>query len=700
MKEWLSASEIAALALPGLPDTARGVNVVAKREKWRSATNSIGAFLSRKRPGNGGGFEYHYSLFPSLAQARLTVAAKPELKASMTRPGDSAVWAEFEKLTDKQKAKAQERLEILDAVEMLVKGGTLKNVAVNIVANQRRVGSTSIFRWFNEVASVSRTNWLPWLAPRHAGRVAKAECHPDAWEMIKADYLRLEQPPFESCYRRLTIAAQKHGWEIPPCKTLLRRIKKEINPAVMILARKGNDALKKMYPAQERDRSIFHALEAINADGHKFDVFVRWPGEELPIRVMMVAMQDLYSGLIIGWRVDKSENKESVRLCIGDVIENYGIPSKIWLDNGRGFASKWLTGGIPNRFRFKIKDDDPVGILTSLGVEVHWATPYSGQSKPIERAFRDMCSDIAKHPAFAGAYTGNRPDAKPENYMSRAIPLDQFLQVVSDGINEHNTRTGRRAAVANGRSFSETFNASYAQSPIKVATEEQRRLWLLAAEGIMASRTDGTLKLMGNRFWADFMHNHMGEKLIVRFDPQDLKAGVFVYRLNGSYLGYADTIEAKGFDDVGAARDHGRARRAFNKATKTQLEALRTLNPQEVADLLPDSAAPIEVQAKVVQMVSTNVGNLRPDIKPVEMTESEQATQAAVIEDIEKHRAAPKPLTAADRYHRAQSIKASLDAKDDVKPEDLNWLNGYLGTDEFKTQQMMVKDFGEDALVG
>ncbi|WP_245528436.1 transposase domain-containing protein [Gluconobacter morbifer] len=50
------------------------------------------------------------------------------------------------------------------------------------------------------------------------------------------------------------------------------------------------------------------------------------------------------------------------------------------------------TGGIPNRFRFKVKEDEPVGIMTQLGVEVHWTTPYSGQSKPIERAWTGLPS--------------------------------------------------------------------------------------------------------------------------------------------------------------------------------------------------------------------------------------------------------------------------------------------------------------------
>src|SRR5690606_36743207 len=127
---------------------------------------------------------------------------------------------------------------------------------------------------------------------------------------------------------------------------------------------------------------------------------------------------------------------------------------------------------------------DIPGLFTALGCEIHWATPYAGQSKPIERAFRDMCDAIAKDPRFAGAWTGNRPDAKPENYASKAVPFETFLAVVAEGIEEHNLRQGRRSAVAWGRSFAEVFAESYEKAPIRKATEAQRRLWLMGAKGL------------------------------------------------------------------------------------------------------------------------------------------------------------------------------------------------------------------------
>src|SRR3546814_11919637 len=81
----------------------------------------------------------------------------------------------------------------------------------------------------------------------------------------------------------------------------------------------------------------------------------------------------------------------TARLVFADLFQNWGIPKGLLADNGRAFASKWLTGGAKTRFRFKVRDEDPTGLLVALGVTIHWAKPYRGQSKPIERGFSDLC---------------------------------------------------------------------------------------------------------------------------------------------------------------------------------------------------------------------------------------------------------------------------------------------------------------------
>lgn len=615
-------AELAAMALPGLPGTERGVQLLADRENWRQEhlawpANQHG--LWRKRQGRGGGFEYAAGILPLRAQtvlslkekkARGDVDTRKAVKATMARED---IWRSFEAMPEKKKTEARHRMDALEAVNDMVKAGTKRDIAMMTVANRINVSLRTLYGWASLVAGRSRADWLPYLAPRHAGRQAEVECSPEAWEFIKSDYLRPERPGFADCYRRLKTVGSEKGWTIPAERTLQRRMDTLPKP-VIVLAREGAEALKRLYPAQQRDRSGFHALEAVNADGHKFDVFVRWPDGSIG-RPVLTAFQDLYSGMVLAWRIERTECKEAVLLAFGDLVETYGIPDACWLDNGRNFASKWLTGGTANRYRFKVRDDEPTGVMTALGVQVHWTTPYSGQSKPIERAFRDFSQSLSKDPRLAGAWTGNTIAAKPENYGSKAVPVEVFEKVIAEGIAEHNTRAGRRSTICNGRSFIETFHASYANAPIRKATAEQRRMWLLAAEGVSVRSQDATIHLLGNRFWCEDLIELAGGKVIARFDPDGLHEGVHVYRLDGSYVAHAPCIEAAGFASTADARTHAQARKAFMRAVKEQLAAETTLGIGGVAALLPTIDAPEPAPLPEPTVVRPVFGNLA--VKPI-----------------------------------------------------------------------------------
>ena len=636
-KEWFSTDDLAGLRLPGMPGTKRNVQRLADAEGWTRSDYKNKYW--RMRAGRGGGVEFHYTLLSIAAQAKITIAFMAAEDAARSRTAKAEIGRDeaamrFENLPQKQKDQALFRLNAIQAVDDLHMTGVGLCEARAQVGKILDIAPSSISGWEARVQHVAACDRRYFLASHHAGRAESAECHPDAWEFLKTDYLRLSQPTFEKCYRDLKAVAAKEGWPIPSARTLQRRID-ALPEGLKVLAREGQEAIKRIFPAQERDRSVFHALQAVNADGHKFDVFVKWHDGAIA-RIMMVAFQDLYSGKILSYRLDRSENKDAVRLAFGDLVEQYGIPDECLLDNGRAFASKWMSGGVGNRYRFKVKDEDPDGIMKQLGVTVHWATPYHGQSKPIERGFRDFANDIAKDIRFEGAYTGNNPVSKPENYGSKAVPFDLFAKVVAQGVAEHNARADRKAKVCAGRSFDETFAESYAKAPIRKATTEQRRLWLLAAEGIMAAKVDGSLRLLGNRYWSAFLHEHRGQKLVMRFDPQALHQDMHVYRLDGAYLGAAACIEAVGFFDTDKAREHAQNRGAFVKATKAARDAVMKMSLSDAAKLVPEAEEPGVPEAKVVRPIFPTRGSAA--LKPIQQEDDDprEAEMAAGLRQMNR----------------------------------------------------------------
>ena len=468
--------------------------------------------------------------------------------------------------------------------------------------------------------SIHATHWLPRLAPQYAGGGRPIEIDGDLWRIFASDYLRPEKPTAASCYNRLANYARMHGLALPSCKTFERRIKSE----TALLAkseREGREALRRTVPPLRRTIDDLHAMQLVNADGHQFDVFVQWEDGRIG-RPIMVGIQDVYSRKLLAHRIGETESALLARAAFADLFRDYGIPHGAFLDNGRGFASKSLTGGAKTRFRFKIKDTDPTGVLTSLGVETLWTLPYRGSSKPIERAWRDLCDHLAKHPAIAGAYTGNRPDAKPENYRERAIPIAEFREHVAREIAEHNARGGRRTDAANGRSFDQAFRDSYAISPIRKATEAQLRIAMLEAGERRCDRNDGSILLAGNRYWSEELHALAGKKVVVRFDPDNLHSEVHVYREDGRYFGCAPVWAAVGFNNKeGAVR---RKKRENNVArdVKALRKSLDLLTADRVAEVLRSPSSPTpQPNAGVIRPVR-HLGHTAAALKPIDQAET------------------------------------------------------------------------------
>lgn len=601
-KVWFTAAELAALRLPGLSTAKRKINELAQAERWAIRTDRAGLPLARRRQGRGGGTEYHVAVLPPQASAALhrrglsgAIEASPApvtggaANDEAVDPRKAQLWNWFDQQGAPAKAEAAARLAVIQEVEALEAGGLTRSAAVVMAAGRADRSPSSVWSLLALVAGVEASDRLPVLAPQRKGGGREADVDPGAWRFLTSDYLRPEKPTFASCYWRCVREyAAPRGLDLPHQKTLLRKLEREIPAAVITLKREGVEALIARTPTQQRSVADLHAMELVNIDGHRWDVFVKWPDGRVA-RPVMVAIQDVFSRKILAWRIGETESQVLTRLAFADLFRTFGIPKGCLLDNGRAFASKMITGGAKTRFRFSVKDEDPNGLLTELGVRTHWAKPYSGRSKPIERAFRDLCDTVAKHPAFAGAYTGNRPDAKPENYGDRAVDLETFRRVVDLGIARHNARPGRNTEACRGRaSFDEAFQASYAAAPIGRATDAQMRMALLGSRVVSTDRRTGSVASLGNVWWSPAMSAFAGQKVILRYDPDDLAADVHVYGLDNRYLASAELQGRTAFLDQAAAQTRAKQEADLKKATRKAAQLHQLLTAAELAEMMPD----------------------------------------------------------------------------------------------------------------
>lgn len=644
---WLSAADIADARLPGLPKNKRKVNELAKRLGWAFKIAPDGTEMARARSGRGGGVEYHVDLLPPAARAKIVERRAP---ASSTVPADndsrSSIWQWFDQQKDTTKTEAAMRLAVIQAVEACVCAGQTRSSAVVIAAAHYGRSGATVWNWIAQIEGVSPHDWLPHLAPRRIGGGKACDVEASVWNILISDYLRAEQPTWESCYYRAKRLAESQGITLPSSRTLRRKMETEVNELVRIKRREGREAHARTMPPQIRTVSAESALSKVNIDGHKWDVFVNWPGRDKPIRPIMVAIQDIYSRKILSWRLDESENTAVTRMVFADLFRDYGIPKVCILDNGRAFASKAMTGGAKTRYRFKIKPDDPIGLLPMLGVTPQFATPYHGQAKPIERAFRDLSDAVAKHPAFAGAYTGRHSQAQPENYQSNAIDLDVFTGILRAEIAAHNAKEGRRTEMAKGRSFDAVFAESYAVNPIRKATAEQLRMALLtAADNVRTHRHDGSIGVAGNRYWTGELSMIAGTAVMVRFDPDNLHSEIHVYTRDGKFIATAPIWNAAGFANMAEAKKLQKIRKDWRRKTKDAEQAMDLLDAEELAASMPKFVEP--------DLPSS------PIVRPVR---SRGQTAAALKADLEPHLMAvqpplnaPKKASAMDRFTAAHT---------------------------------------------
>lgn len=650
---WLTAAELAELALPEMPATKRGMQKKATVDGWAERMLPDGTPLARPREGRGGGLEYHVALLPLPAAMELLrrglipadslagdlpdpaagapeepAPAKPiteQAQAEQAQADPEDLWAWYDAAPERVRREAERRLAVIEAIEALEADAWNRSAAVQIVSASHKVAPRTCWRWLEMIDGCAAQNRLPLLAPRPTGPAAAgtdAEIDHDLWQLFKSDYLRPERPSLSSCWRRAQAVAKARGITIPHQKTFRRRLERDVPAAVITARRQGAEAHRRLLPPQQRSVADLQAMELVNIDGHRWDVFVRWPDGRVA-RPTMVAIQDVYSRKMLAWRVGETESAILTRLAFADLFRQWGIPQAVLLDNGRAFASKWITGGAATRFRFKVRADEPLGLLTALGIKNHWATPYRGQSKPIERGFRDFCDAIARHPAFAGAWTGNRVDAKPENYAAKAIDLETFLRIVEMGVREHNAREGRRTETAGGRSFDQAFAESYERAAIGRATPEQLRLALLAADRVRADRQTGAIRFMGNSYWCEALGAVAGQLLTIRFDPDNLHGEIHAYDAVGRFITTVPLWEATGFIDAAAARRRAKLEADHRRRTRELIDLEQLLTAETVAALLPadrtdgeDGPETTTAAPKVIRPVRLRRGQAAAVAKP------------------------------------------------------------------------------------
>lgn len=592
---------------------------LAAIDTWPSSARGVINRIERlglpvvRREGSGGGFAVEVDALRAVDPA--AAAAIEAMRAPKTiviaRPSQiELLSANYVDAPRFAREESERRMHLVMRVEQLVAElGISRRAAQDQVAEEcgGDPAARTLRDWCARVNGHPSGTWLSRLLPRWKGS-ERVQWYPEEiYDLFRDRWLHTSKPTFKSVYREIAAIAAASGWSPMPSEATLRAdVRRREQHGVVVYEREGDRALHDLYPHQERSVAHFHAMQWINTDGHKIDLFpVRFPDGELG-RATLIGVQDVFSRGLVGRHLCKSETARAFGLAVHDVLTKYPIAKEctLLLDNTFSADARKLIGGSGKRRRGTRAQNaerdatGPKGLFTLAGFKIAKSLPYNGQAKPIERAWGFIAERVAKDPKFAGAYVGNKPENRPENHNGTPVEYADLLAVIDQEILRYNAQRGRRTEMARGvLSFDEVLHASLLANADKLhaLTAEQTRILAQEFEVKRVRRDDACIYAFGNRYHHHELTNWLGKDVVIRFaaDYTRLHEQISVYAPDGEqFLCNAGCIHAVGFDSVEDAQAHGRARSQEKRATKKVAAAIRRRKAIEIKAMVPTLQIP------------------------------------------------------------------------------------------------------------
>lgn len=548
-------------------------------------------------------------------------------------PDDEAeiLWRRFEDASVKLKEKSKRAAEACHLWRQLKAEGAPVAQALAEIKEHCGLSKSALYEKLSIIKGHAPMHWPALLLGQWTGGNARrSEWPAGAWDF----FLRHALTPgrkIRTAWRSTQREARAQGWgEIPSydaAKADFRRLPND----VVTLAKEGETALKAMSPKLMREYDLL-LHDTWSLDGRRIDLMVRdTKGKYGPkgrvFRLWISAFMEVRSRMLLGYAFGASLNADLTRAAFIEAIKFTGrlVPRGIVPDNGMEIAAKEITGGTPWRRRGKVMEDEIVGLFPMLEIAVAWATVAHGQAKPVERLFGTLAQAVETRPEFRGAYCGNTPAARPEEWEpAKAAPIELVEKLYAEEIAAYH-RAPHRGEGMGGKSplqvYTEQINAP--GLAVRRITEAQARLCTYSAAPVTI-RKDGSFTILGAAY-----RSHAtaalarGRGYYARYSPHNLSDTVFVYRRE-KLLCEAERIELTSFNDKAAGKRIMKDRATYTRAVKQHAAALQALSDNENREYIARLAA-----RTLPETIAPETGEVLPAAKVLEMVKGKAATLPA-----------------------------------------------------------------------
>jgi transposase InsO family protein len=696
---FLSAAEIAAEMLPGLPTVERAVKRNAVKGGW----------IARPRAGRGGGFEYAVDSLPPAARAAYVGRhiEAIEIPASIAR--EAASEPDAVTINGNAASARDARLAILVLADRVAETARIGHKRADAhFADLYNTGAVDIAPWIKaEVGTVSRASLARWRSFARAGKKSKLAVDRSAARKgtgvldrandgaVRTFILALiaKQPQLTAHHLRALTADRFPQLEIreqpkrlPPIRTFQQTLKTwRASYRVELESIRNPDGFKSSMRFSARVANPATRLNEVwQIDASPADMLTT-DGRRPTIYVCL----DIFSRRMISL-VTETPRAAAVGLLIRKAILEWGVPERIKTDNGSDFISHATRR-----------------LFAALGIEHEKSAPFSPEQKGhIERSIGTLQRGLMRTlPGFVGHSVADRKVIEGRKAFSARLgetPEDMFQVELSNAELQQRCDAWCKDVYGNKAHASlkgRTPFAVAAMAPGKVRRiEDLRALDMLLApvagkDGLRTVTKTG-LRIHGAHYLGGFLN--VGDTVLVRMDESDM-GRAYVFEADGeSFLGEVISPELAGIDPAAAiAAARGAQKRLINERMDDVRKEARRIKAKDFApaihrQALIDAGTLIEFP-KQTSAHDTPALSAARDVHTPDVARHSDAV-VALAEQLRAEDAAPSATvkslrtteTAHQRWNRARAIEARAARKEFVDADELMWLGAYREGHEYR----------------
>ncbi len=240
-----------------------------------------------------------------------------------------------------------------------------------------------------------------------------------------------------------------------------------------------------------------------------------------------------------------------------------GVPEYLYIDNGKDYTAKTMTGRDRNDRSGMNFDNETMGFYKSIGIkDDHRALPYEPWSKgQIERFFRTVCNKFTRWmKSYTGTLTGSKTSDKVDKDIKRMLErgelltLEEFYEKWHEWLTTVYMHTEHSGLKKMGETYKKPYDCFMNEDRyFKAAPPKSYATMLMMKSENVLVRNIGITK-WGYEYRSDELCDYIGRKVDIKYDPDDM-AVLYVFDQKGNSLDIEDISEGGNIMDLPGVLD-------------------------------------------------------------------------------------------------------------------------------------------------